>query len=93
MTFAGSGTRGLSAKQTLGRGAILGGDQSQLAQQFGIDQRNPHLERMRHAGPIGVAQQLIAHVERRFQHGDLAKAGPRLRFQPSFDVPKRVEAT
>ena len=26
---------------------------------------------MRHAGPVGIAQQLVAHVERRFQGSDL----------------------
>src|SRR5512132_2822936 len=46
---------------------------------------------MRHAGPIRVTQQLIAHVQRRFKHGDSAKAAPRLGFQQSFNVPNWAE--
>ena len=61
-------------KQTLGLRPISGSDRCQMAQQFAVDQRNAHFERMRHAGPIGIAQQLIAHVQRGFKHGDLAKA-------------------
>jgi hypothetical protein len=48
---------------------------------------------MSHAGPIGVTQQLIAHIKGGFKHCDPAKARPWLRFQLSFDVPNGVETT
>ena len=92
MTFVGKWHARTVRKQMLGSRPIPGSDRGQSAQQFDIDQGNAHFEGMCHAGPIRVTQQLIAHIERGFQHGDLAKGGPRLRFQQSFDVPNWVEA-
>src|SRR5262245_53046813 len=47
---------------------------------------------MCHASPIRIAQQLIAHVQRRFKHGDPGKAASRLGSQQSFNVPNWIEA-
>ena len=65
-------------KQTLGLRSIPGRNRGKLAQQFAIDEWNPHFKGMCHAGPIRIAQQLIAHVQRRFKHSDPAKAARRL---------------
>ena len=40
-----------------------------LASKRGVHERNPDLERVRHAGPVGVPQELVPHVEARLERG------------------------
>ena len=47
---------------------------------------------MRHAGPVGIAKQLIAHVERRFKRSDFAEAGARLWLKRPGDMSNGIEA-
>src|SRR5262249_54391081 len=47
----------------------------QAPNQSRVDQRNSHFERMRHTRPIGIAQQLVAHIERGFEYSNFAKRG------------------
>ena len=76
ITLDGRGRRGLVASRRLDLNPFVAVVRRQLAQQFHIDQRNPHFERMGHAGPIGVAQQLIAHVQRRTRARRLCRRRP-----------------
>lgn len=59
------------------------GDQrrSQRAQELGVDQRRANFQRVRHAGPIGVAQQLVAQIEPRLQRCDSVGGGAGVRSQ------------
>ena len=62
------------------------------AQELGVDQRRANFQRVRHAGPIGVAQKLVTHIERRFQRGDLGKGTGRSGLDRRSDVAQRIEA-
>src|SRR5260221_658039 len=42
---------------------------SNLAQEEGVDERDAHLEGVRHRAPVDVAQELVAHEERRLERG------------------------
>jgi len=52
--------------------ALAAGDESrgELAEEVGVDEGDADFERMGHRGPVHVAQELIAEVERRLQRGD-----------------------
>src|SRR5579864_72029 len=56
-----------------------------------IDERHAHFQRMRHAGPIGVAQQLVAQIKAGFERRHFAPGGARLGLEDRGDVPDRVE--
>jgi hypothetical protein len=59
-------------ERALARAAGLDQQRRDLAQQRDVDERRAHLDRMGHARPVGVAQQLVAHVERGLQRRDAA---------------------
>ena len=62
-----------------------------LGQENAVDQRHPDLERVRHAGPIGIAQQLVTHVKRRFERRDTGKCAARPRVKLGIDQAQRLE--
>ena len=45
---------------------------SEDAEQAGVDEGHPYLQGMGHAGPVGVAQQLVPHVPGHLQGRHLA---------------------
>ena len=57
------------------RSCLFGGEADAIAGQAikhaYINKRNPYFQSMRHARPIGIAQQLVAHVPTGFQSRDL----------------------
>ena len=58
-------------------------DRRERAQQRGIHERHADFDAVRHARPVGVAQQLVAHVMGRFERADppdiAARIGPQRR--------------
>ena len=65
----------------------------QGSQEERIDIGHANLDAVRHACPIGVAQQLVAHVERRFQRGDTIEVAERpVGLQRGGDVAERRQA-
>ena len=50
---------------------MLGRDRQRGFQQSVIEERNSQLNRIRHAENVGIAQELIAHVELQLQRGQL----------------------
>ena len=59
-----------------------------------IDVGHADLDRMGHAGPVGIAQQLVAHVERGLERGDAIEVAERASgLQLVGDVAERRQAT
>src|SRR5580693_8850920 len=56
-----------------------------------IDERNAHFERMRHAGPIGIAQQLVAQIKARLERRHFAPCRARPGLEARGNVLDRIE--
>src|SRR6478672_6076316 len=57
-----------------------------------VDERDTYFERMRHRGPIHVAQELVAEIERRLERRDAAERRPRIGRDGALDEPQEIEA-
>ena len=65
---------------------IAGMTGASVAQQRGVRERYADLDAMRHAGPIGIAQQLVAQIMGRFKRANPADIAARIGIQRRADT-------
>ena len=80
-------------KPSLARSPIGSDQQGRKGfQKHPVDKGNPHFERMGHAGPVGITQKLIAHIEGGFKRSHPRKGMARIGRQCPRDMGKWIKS-